>query len=70
MGSRRRLSNVIAGRVVMVAGSDAALMSMGVVAAMRMALCAAVMPETGPDAAANGAVTPTYGLPRTGEAGR
>jgi hypothetical protein len=61
------LSNIIAGRIVVAAGYDAAFISLGILAAVGLALYAAAMPETGPDAATNGGLTQAGGLPRTGE---
>ena len=49
------------------AGYDAALISLGVFAVAGVALYAAAMPETGPNAATNGGFTQAGGLPRSGE---
>jgi MFS family permease len=57
------LSNIIAGAIVVAAGYDTAFVSLGIIAAMGLALYWLAMPETGRDPA-------TPGLPRTGEAGR
>ncbi|BBX45511.1 MFS transporter [Mycobacterium cookii] len=57
------LSNIIAGAIVVAAGYDTAFMSLGVIAAIGLALYWVAMPETGPKSA-------TPALPRTGETDR
>jgi MFS family permease len=61
------LSNIIAGWIVVVAGYDAAFISLGVLAATGLALYVVAMPETGPNAPRTGGLTQASGLPRTGE---
>ncbi len=48
------LSNIVAGRIVVAAGYDAAFISLGVLAAAGLVLYAAAMPETAARAAAHG----------------
>jgi hypothetical protein len=61
------LSSIIAGAIVVAAGYAAAFISLGVVAAAGLALYAAAMPETGPNAATNRGLSQADGLPQTGE---
>jgi MFS family permease len=62
------LSNIIAGGIVVAAGYDAAFVSLGVIAALGLALFWVAVPETGPDAAAKGEPTHAGDLPQMGEA--
>jgi predicted MFS family arabinose efflux permease len=48
------LSNILAGWIVVVAGYRAAFISLGIIAAVGLALYATAMPETGPKAARKG----------------
>jgi hypothetical protein len=48
------LSNILAGWIVVVASYRAAFISLGIIAAVGLALYATAMPETGPKAARKG----------------
>jgi MFS family permease len=61
------LSNILAGWIVVVAGYRAALISLGIIAAVGLALHATAMPETGPKAARKGGLAQVDGLPQMGE---
>jgi hypothetical protein len=61
------LSNIIAGWILVAAGHDAALISLGVFAVAGVALYATAMFETVPKAGTNGGLTQASGLPRMGE---
>jgi hypothetical protein len=67
--TRYRLVSPVRG-ILVVAGNYAAFISLGVVAAVGMAVCVTAMPETGPKATEKSESAQAGGLPQMGETGR